>query len=136
MRNPGGHTLELRMAFSDGDAGIESALYFVRGHMHYLEHPPDEQQLITPDALLYLMGVAPDHRAVGDCVSYTVLLGSLLLPRRLRLVVRSKREDLIYDHVYLRVFMHRGWVPIDPSGEAAIGWEETDGITARLDLLV
>lgn len=127
-----------RMPFQLGDAGVEDIFYWVRGHLLYEDHPRNEQTLITPGALLGMIDTSPDHKALGDCVSYAILFGALVYPRvPLRLVVRSTLPDQVFNHVYTRVQLSSGWVPADAASEAALGWEEDAAdITAREDVPV
>lgn len=134
IKAPSSMVRRLAQNFPRTDAGVEEVFYWVRTHMLYLEHPPSEQTLTTPDALLSAVALATDGRAIGDCVDYTVLIGAILYAMGfpLKLVVRSTRADRVFDHVYLRVQLSRGWVPVDGSSSAALGWEEEDAdVTAR-----
>lgn len=111
---------------------VENILYWVRGNMLFTEDPPGEELIKSPMALLD--EIFTIRHGLGDCDDYVMLFGGLVLaatiPLRLVLVARhpelDTRGEYRIDHIYTEVRMDKGdWTPVDPTGTAAIGWEQT-----------
>ncbi len=120
-------------ASSTQEETVTRMLYWVRGHMLFTDDPPGEELIKSPLALM--QEIAMLQRAVGDCDDYVMLFGGLVhaadVPLRLTVMARKPVLDITgneyqIDHVYTHVRMdNTDWIPIDPTGTAAIGWEQT-----------
>lgn len=104
---------------------VERLTTWVRGRMVYAPDPPEVDRIMAPEAVLE--EITRTGRAVGDCAAYVSLLGGLLtaLGMPVEVVLISKDADQVYRHVALAAYDGDGRrVPVDVSGEYAVGWEE------------
>lgn len=109
----------------------EALLYWVRGHMLYTPDPPGEEYIKWPTVLMNEIRTL--GRAVGDCDEYVMLYGTLTvarhIPTSLVVIAREPLDDgageYQFDHIYtaLAVGPREELVPVDPSGDVAMGWE-------------
>lgn len=111
---------------------VSRMLYWVRGHMVYVDDPPNEEFIKSP--MVLLNEILTLGKAVGDCDDYVMIFGGLVhaadVPLRLTLMARKPVFDLNgeyqIDHIYTHARLDGSdWIPIDPTGTAAIGWEQT-----------
>jgi len=143
MLAPGNLTVltaeHLDSVFADLDplAKAEAVLLYVRRVVKFRQEK--DEVLKTSDVMLYEASVAPERFAYGDCDDGVILAGSLYLCMGypVKIVVISKRGDLIYWHVYLAVQVHEEWFPVDPISEGRpLGWEWDGPVTARAEIEV
>jgi transglutaminase-like putative cysteine protease len=108
----------------------ESLMYWVRGHMIYTPDPPDEEFIRWPTVLM--AEIRQLGTAVGDCDDYVMLYAALTvarqIPTRIVLIARHDVDDGAgqhqFDHIYTEVEIEDNvWVPVDPTGDVAFGWE-------------
>lgn len=99
---------------------------WVRSHMLYT---PDMnnglviEELRTPGYTLFEIDRL--GAAIGDCDDYVILLGGLYhrLGYPVKMVAISRYDDLLLDHVYLKVQIDGKWVTADGIVDYPFGWE-------------
>ncbi len=104
---------------------VERLTLWVRGRLRYTPDPPETDRIMAPEAVLE--EVLRTGHAIGDCAAYVSLLGGFLvaLDVPMELVLTSTDADQVYRHVALAAWLPDGQrLPVDPSGEYAVGWEE------------
>lgn len=114
-----------------------SAYWIVRSTVIFSDDAPGREELKTPAYLLH--EIERQGYATGDCDDMAIFLGSLLVGLRVpfSLVLISRNQEGVYDHIYIIAETERGRLALDPSVPEYPGWEPPDDeITAKAKLPV
>lgn len=109
----------------------ESCYWFAKHHMRFVLHDEmirvmfgehDQMQLLISPALLIRM-----RKMEGDCAIYTMLIAAMLqsqgVPFEIVTVAVDPSQPGVFSHVYPRVVLPQGRMPLDASHGDYPGWE-------------
>jgi transglutaminase-like putative cysteine protease len=125
---------------------LARAIYWwVKSHIKFVEDEPilarelgytdvHQELLISPDRLLQM------PTPMGDCDDFAMLTASMLLasgiPAKFVTIASDPDEPFRFSHVYAMANIPGGWIGMDTSHGAQLGWEYRGTVYRRAEWIV